>query len=79
MSETTLICRSCAFWKPYREKTDTKQPDFGECRRRDPRLKFDRFDNDNTSSEWPPTEAGDWCGEHRPGTMPLPLDGEKSR
>jgi len=72
---STFNCRNCCFWKadPVLGPSSERQPTDSECRRHAPRLKFDRFDSDMTSSTWPPTSAGDWCGEHRPTSLPLPF------
>jgi len=76
---STFNCRGCLFWKPNYEPNAERQAPYGECRRHAPRIKFDRFDNDARSSVWPPTDAGDWCGEHRPKTLPLPFDASQDR
>lgn len=72
----TATCENCAFWRqddPPKSRERTRAL-FGECRRSAPRLKFDRYDGDTTSSVWPPTSQGDWCGEFRPTDMQLPLE-----
>lgn len=63
----TSLCRTCIWWKedvsqPLKRRLG---PVFGECRRQSPRVQLSRH-SDDAASIWPPTEAGDWCGEHTP-------------
>lgn len=49
----TATCQTCCYWKPDENNGST-----GQCRR-DPPVVFE-----DDISNWPPTEATDWCGHY---------------
>lgn len=54
----TRACDICRFW--YRANR--------ECRRYPPQHVVEpHFDGSDTSTQFPVTEADDWCGEFQPG------------
>ena len=63
-------CEKCVFYE-----TETEEDDYGICRRNPPEL---IEDDDGFSSEYPPVQDKDWCGEfvHQVGRRDIPDDGE---
>jgi hypothetical protein len=61
-------CRCCRFWR--RGPVDTRQPDWGECRRMPPTLPPIEQEKLMHVGIWPHTAADDWCGEWQAGDGP---------
>lgn len=48
-------CSVCQYWR-----ADNDQEVTGDCRRKPPTVVTIGF---KTNTQWPKTQAGDWCGE----------------
>ncbi len=68
-------CATCRFWKSRKDKN---HPEWGECRKRPPRV-IQGEDNSGGFTEWPLPTADEWCGEHEVGEYTLGHDREFGR
>lgn len=57
-------CGNCAFWDEYIHEEDGQQAE-GICRRHAPVIPAVAPDKGESTSDWPSTGSGEFCGEFR--------------